>query len=708
MKKVLTYLLPLLLGIALLPVPLLRDFHFESALIAATIGCFWGGISSSHWLTKRDFQLALRIFRAIYLFGLPLFIYSSLSGCLTIDGIGFWILVPIPSVFFGISIGRFFRKLYVPFARAFTVLTLLFVAVGVLLFEVLTLPQVYFFNHVWGAWPGPIYDEAVQVTSSLVWFRVLTFFWICFFWVLPEWNKSVVTKTLAVTVTLVIGLSYFWLPDFGIVTPRSYLKDQFGHHQTEHFEIYYDDEFFTDQEIEYWGKRHEFHFRQLADTLKIEWPDGRKIESFLYANAWQKKELVGAKFTSYVPVWLKQDQLHIAKQHLEGVLKHELVHVISKQFGNELFNASWSIGLIEGVAEALAADASSESTLDQILAADPPYPTTEQMQNSLSLSGFYSSASSISYTTAGSFIGYLLREYPVECLKEAYPNSEFELAYGVPFDSLVAGWQRTLPVQEIDSVDQGVSEQIFSQRSIFQRFCPHAITPTLRLWDEYQYFQANNRDEEASSPVSELHQMHPENLIIKREWVYNQFKTENYTDVISAIDAQDTTITFSLFRADAFALNNEWEVAFELLSVLEPELNTVTESAYKYSYTLRSDSLQWVTFLNYRYRNTLPNSVDFESLSPPNKVLSQSRANELNDDRLFTEFANQLIQGSLSAEWFDIYESTIDRLVFLGKFDLAQQWIEKVSELQLRARYKERLEQQREWFKFVQELTIES
>lgn len=77
--------------------------------------------------------------------------------------------------------------------------------------------------------------------------------------------------------------------------------------------------------------------------------------------------------------------------------------------------------MIEGIAEAIAKDASPESTLDQIISAESPYPSPQQMKNALSNSGFYSSASSISYTTAGSFVQFLLNNYPVEHFKRRIP-----------------------------------------------------------------------------------------------------------------------------------------------------------------------------------------------------------------------------------------------------------------------------------------------
>ena len=162
---------------------------------------------------------------------------------------------------------------------------------------------------------------------------------------------------------MVLATSFFIHPQLGISSPRSHLKSELSTViETDHFRLYFDSTNFDDHERAYWADRHEFHFNQIIDILEIDWPKDRYIESYIYENAWRKKELVGAKFTSYVPVWLDQDQMHIAKEHLDQVLKHELVHVLTKQFGNTLFNASWSIGLIEGVAEAIAKDASSIST----------------------------------------------------------------------------------------------------------------------------------------------------------------------------------------------------------------------------------------------------------------------------------------------------------------------------------------------------------
>lgn len=677
------------------------DFHFESALIAAVVGSFWGGISSSRLLLKRDSEVLLRVFSTIYIFGAPLFLFSLFTGCLTFDGFGFWILTPVPSVFFGVSIGRFYRKLMLPFPMLLTILSLLFVAVGVFLVEFFTLPQVYFFNHVWGAWPGPIYDETVRVTGSFVFFRTITLGWIILFWFITDWKKSRGKKSLIIITSLLLFSSYFTISDFQIITPRSTLKTELKYYETEHFDLYYSGRYYTDQEIEYWSEKHEFYFQQIVEQLEIDWPKDRIIESYLYANAWQKKELVGAKFTSYVPIWLEQDQLHIAKEHLERVLKHELVHVLSKQFGNSLFNGSWSIGLIEGLAEGIAEDASPESTLDQILAADLPYPTASEMKNSLSLSGFYSSASSISYTTAGSFVRFLLENYPVSNFKEAYKNSSFDGAYKVPFDSLVANWKNTLPTIELDSLDREVSNVVFSQRSIFQKSCPHVVSPVMELWDQIQLHETNKAKSDALPLVEQLYEMAPQNLTIKQKWLVYQLEFGNYEAVINTIETQDSIPLFTILKADAYALSGDWELAYiELETTLNLFPNNLP-SSFKYSFDLRSDTTQWKNFNSVRYFNKIPFGYDIFDRNLPNQLIAIQKAIELNSLGDLAAYSSVAFDQPKDSDWFGIYELLIDRLIFIREFGEAQRWMDAISELQLRPRYLERLQEQQEWLDFV-------
>lgn len=702
LKKALPYTLPALIGLALLPIPLLRDFHFESAILAGVVGCFWAGIRATNYSAKQDFFTSLKILVFIYIAGLPLFIYSLFTSCLTIDGIGFWVFIPVPSVFFGAAIGRLIRKFWFPFPKTITTLILIFVGFGVWLFEFLNFPQVYFYNHVWGIWPGPIYDESVLLSGSFFYFRWLTFLWIVLLWVLPGWSKNAQTKLITGLAFVSLVFSYLNLDEAGIISPRESIQYNLGgYHQAEHFDIYFDEEFYTQEEIEYWSLRHEFHFTQVTQLLDIDWPSGRRIESYLYAHAWQKKKITGAKFTSYVPLWLEQDQLHIAKQQLDKVLKHELVHVISKQFGNRLYNGSWSIGLIEGLAVGIAKDASEQTTLHQIVAAEKPHPTAGEMKTALSFSGFYGRAGAISYTTAGSFVDYLLEEYPVGYFKKSYPLFDFESAYPLPFEALVSGWHQTLDAVKVDPIDRRVSEFIFAQRSLFQKTCPHFIPKELQLWDQYLFLKANYDTSSAYRVLDELYTLDSKNSFLKSEWARAQLSQKKFAPIIQSISDGEPSLTLRLLKADALFLNEEFERADSLLLALMPELKASNEQNFRYSPVLREDRVQWDNHVRRSYFNVLPDSALFETLNLPNKMLSLDKALQQKNVFRSKEYAKLLTFHAPDAYWFDIYETTAHLLAYWEETGLAEQWIDLTAALDLRLRYIERLDEQRQWLNFI-------
>ncbi len=700
-KRVIKYLWPLGFGALLLFVPLLRDLHLESALLISTIFCFWGGWKASKTKRFSDFEIISGLALKVLLISIPLIIHGIFAQCLMWTGVGLWVLLPIPSILFGVSIGRFYRKMSLPLPKLLTITTISFVAVGILAYEFFTLPQVYYFNHVWGAWPGPIYDEEIRITAGLLWFRLTTLLWIVLIWWLPTISSSKKSISIVSISGILIIISLFIQPQLRISTPRSFLKSELSEViKTEHFHIYYDASNFDPDEREYWAARHEFHFRQIIDILEIDWPENQIIESFAYANAWQKKDLVGAKFTSYVPVWLEQDQLHIAKEHLEGVLKHELVHVITKQFGNDLINASWSIGLVEGVAEAIAKDASGVSTLDQIIAAEDPLPTTEQIAAAMSLTGFYVSASSISYTTSGSFVSYLLENYPIDHFKEAYASTDIESAYELPFDTLVTRWKAQLPVTEVDSVDARISQMVFSQRSLFQMSCPRKIHPILRGLDDLRFYESLGNSSNSLTTINSLFNDFPDVPLIKQLWNGYQLRNSNSIGVINSTSTSDTLFSQQLMRADALFIEARQNDAYSIIDELRADSIYINDISAQESFLVRTDSLAWNTFINARYKNTFVDITSFQSLPEPLQWLSIRRVVDGNDNELIPQYAEEMLSKELEARWFETQISLIDKLVYLDQFNLAQSWIDKLLSNDLRDRHIERVEEQQEWLDF--------
>ncbi|MDX1618453.1 MAG: hypothetical protein R3224_06685, partial [Balneolaceae bacterium] len=496
----LKYLLPVLAGTVLLFIPLVRDLHIESAIIAAAVGTFWGGLAATRRPdaaraeTERDSDAvrALRIVGMICLAGIPLFVYALITGCYTIHGLGYWLFFPFPSVYFGYATGRLVRKFRLRYPRLITTSVLALVAAGVFLYEFFTLPQLYYFNHVWGGWPGPIYDEAVQLGWPVIGFRFITLCWILILWYIPEMKADAdrVNRWIVALAAVALVISYTQLEQMGVISTDELLQQRLGGSlETTHARLYYDSGSYNGEEIGLMAKEIAFYIHQTREALQVGLPDSaRKIEVYLYRHPWQKKKLVGAKYTSYVTVWQNTPQIHIAKGQIEGSLKHEVVHAVTALL--EEPGLLPNVGLTEGIAVALDPDRSPRSTIDQLVAASKPYPTREEMDDALSYWGFYTGRSAVSYTTTGSFVRYLIERYSPEHFVDAYESGSLAEAYPDPFGELVEGWHRRLDSVTVDSSDRKRADEIFGRPSLFEQHCPHKVPRAAALFDRFLYYEA--------------------------------------------------------------------------------------------------------------------------------------------------------------------------------------------------------------------------
>jgi len=703
LQKYYNLILPFLLGLLALALPLLRDFHFESALLAASVGCFWAAMAACKKSDRSDFYRAQDILGKLYLFGLPLLVHTILKGCFSVDGAGFWVLLPWPAVYFGFSIGRLLRMWNIDSRKSIAVLVLGFITLGVPLIEFFNLPQVYFFNHVWGYWPGPIYDETIQITGSLLFYRFITLLWVLFLWYLPDFFRDKVSKWITIFSMAALILGYTYLTEGGINSPRSYLQQQLGAYQsTEHFDIYYDRNLYSKNEIKIIALEHEFYLQQINDILELDKPD-QKIESYLYAHPWQKKKLVGAKFTSYVPVWLSRDQLHIAKPQIPGSLKHELVHVLAKQFGNKLFNASWSVGLVEGLATALDDGRSSVSTIDQIVASDKRMPSAKEMKWALSPLGFYGGRSAVNYTTSGSFVRYLIENYPVGNIKEAYPGGNFSSAYQKNFQELVEEWYRYLDTVKIDSVDRQIAQQLFSIPSIFEQQCPHVLSDFGKAWDNYRFNWADKDTAGALQNLEKALQLEPKNYLVKTEWVYQNLRFGNLAPVQLKANAEDTSAGLQLLYADAFALDGQFETASKFIHKAVSLLSTDnSEPPFENEALLtRRDLNQWKPYLKITYKDMRLSIEEFEKVLYRTKIRTLQSVLNREEWDLYKKYITILLQLPAEKNYMEQYIQSIHYLGYLGEYEIAEKWIQKLKQLQLRSRYLERLEQEQEWIMFL-------
>lgn len=695
---------PVGIGIATLFIPLVHDFHIESAIIASAIGAYWAGISATRPVPRgMDLQHALKILGALYLAGLPLLFYALLTGCYTVHGLGFWLFLPGPSVFLGYGVGRLIRFFRLPFPKLCTVLVLLLITFGGWLYEFVTFPQLYFFNHIWGYWPGPIYDEAIRFPLSLVGFRFFTLCWILIIWLIPFLNEDRLYRWIIGLASLGLVFGYTQLEKMRIITPQTFLKQQLGGEiETDHARIYYAKEAFSDAEIDRLGMETEFYISQIQDALQINKPDStEKIELYIYADPWQKKQLVGAKYTSYVTVWQQVPQVHIAKEQLNGSLKHEVVHAATALL--EWPGLLPNIGLTEGVAVALDPDRSPRSTIDQLVAASKPYPSAEQMESSLSYWGFYTARSPVSYTTAGSFVRYLLESRPPKHFVTAFQCGSVAEGYSEPFPQLIDGWHQKLDSVRIDSSDRRRASDLFGRPSIFEQRCPHKVPRAGELFDQFLLSDARGDTATAINALAELKRIDTTEYAPKLLWMLWNLKAGNAKAVIDEANMEESRIEVQLLTADAYRMSRQWNSSEQHLYRALELAKQQSDTTFDESFAARLDSLQWQYDLRVRLEEAVLDSSQFERAFYRQKMRAVEnllKSNELNS-RLFKYYATQLAELPIDMDYFSTYLSLIHRSAYQGYIEIAKQWIHKLSQQELSLRYQERLQQQFSWVEYI-------
>ncbi|HKJ32194.1 MAG TPA: hypothetical protein VKA34_10215 [Balneolales bacterium] len=703
MKRILSkYSFSIFIGVIALFIPLVRNLHIESAILASVVG----SILAAYWSTKReteksDKQRLFELITIVYAAAIPLLINALINGCFSVDGLGYWIFYPSFSIYFVYSIGRYFRNTGFSHPLFWTWIVILWVAVGEFLIEFYMLPQVYFYNHIWGGWPGPIYDEAVHFRVSVIYFRLITFCWASIFWLLPEFWNSRFAKMAIGALTLSLVLSYANMAQNRIISPRSYIQQVLGGKKvTKHFDFYYDKKYYSKWDVYRFSKQAEFDFKQITDSLQIP-PPKQKIQCYFYANPWQKKELVGAKYTSYVPVWSPVDQLHISKSAINDVLKHEMVHVLAKQFGNRWIHASWSIGLVEGLAVAINKGESSVATLNQLVAASKPWPDTKELEDAFSFGGFYSGRGNVNYTTAGSFVQYLLKNYSVSDFKKAYKTSDIKNAYPVKMKHLVSAWHKVLKNTPVDSADIEASRQLFSVPSLFERKCPHTITPMYALFDQYRYNMAIKDTAKAIQALQKGLHMHPENGNFWVNWSYLELKKKRPDSVIQQEIPTDTTTSGSIINvriADAYMMADSVQAAQKYLSKAK-QLNRGKDridwlaERLNFRDTLRN----WRDYLNINYRHHPITPDYFDSLAPDNRLLAMHLLIQKDDDHHLIDYDRTLLKTPLSKYRFDNFLEVVKYTALKKHFNLAEELIQRMESFKWRLRDQQRLESMKQF-----------
>ncbi|WP_309889193.1 hypothetical protein [Archangium sp.] len=467
--------------------------------------------------------------------------------------VGFYPLLTVPSAVLAAVVGVFCGFATRGFGRAVLLYVGLVLLSGVATgWPIVFGPQVYAFNPFLGHLPGPLYDEALAISSGLLWFRLETLCLALAFFALTalcldEARERLRRPALRPALGVLLGLAL--LPvvlieaqatDLGLRMTDAALQERLGGvRETEHFLFIYP-RGKPREEVDRMARDLEFRHAQLSRFLGGA-PEGH-IRVWLYRSEEEKQALVGAGRTQFAKPW--RLEVHVNERDFpHPVLKHELAHVMAAPAGSAPFRVTtrlgvWPLmGVIEGLAVAADNAVQGDLTLHHWAAGMRKQKLAPDIRKLVGPEGFYQSAPARAYTLAGSFLRYLADTYGPEKLRALYAHADFEAAYGRPLDALATEWEQHLDALPLDEATVSRAFQRFRTGSLFSRACAREVA---RLQEEARDFLASDPQQalELYQRAARLQPQEPSYLLGQAHALDRLERPEEASQVLGALAEQ--------------------------------------------------------------------------------------------------------------------------------------------------------------------------
>ncbi len=221
----------------------------------------------------------------------------------------------------------------------------------------------------------------------------------------------------------------------------------------------------------------EFQQADVAAALGI--ADPPRVTLHVYRSAEEKRRLVGAAGTEYAKPWLAE--IHVVDAPApHPVLRHEMVHAVASRAASGPLRVPAragvlvSAGLVEGLAVALETPR-GRWTVHEWSRAAREEGLLPDVRRLVGPAGFWAQAPARAYTAAGSFLAFLLERHGAQRVRAAYRSGDLEGAMGAPLDALAAEWQRFLDGIEAPPGLLRVARARLSRPSLFARACAREV-----------------------------------------------------------------------------------------------------------------------------------------------------------------------------------------------------------------------------------------
>jgi tetratricopeptide (TPR) repeat protein len=502
-----------LIGLLFCFLPLVNLLGYESAAafgviagiatVFLTLHAFTCGVVATPLAAEREVSPTADFFvllvRHELMLALPVAFLSlnatRVINCALGTGLGFWLASAVPAVFLGQALAWVVAAVVPKKGRLQLGLTigLIVLSVVTLLAHIALEPPITGHQLFLGYFSGSIYDEALALPASLLWYRAMHILVAAAALATIEalWRRRQERPARWITIVAVIaiaGAATIWWHrhDLGIRIDRGYIEEQLGGTiETEHFIIHFaqNERFLKDQKR--LAEDHEYRYAEMAEFFETDPAKDGKIHSYVYPDREVKGRLMGGRRTLVAKLWLHE--MHITWRHYgDQKLTHELAHIFTEPFGAGPLKLSMqagigvNMGLVEGAAAA-AEWPSDELSPHQASAALRRLELAPDIRTIVAASGFWSQSSGRAYTLVGSFVRFLIDQYGIETFKQAYPTGDFASAYGKPTGDLVAEWEAFLDALELTEDDMELARYLYDRASIFDKVCARQIGEMKRV-----------------------------------------------------------------------------------------------------------------------------------------------------------------------------------------------------------------------------------
>lgn len=482
-------------------VPLLNYLGFEFSTLVAVVASVICGLMTIALSRRHESPIAsLRVsfVASAVLLAVPAIVMAGnalvVKNCSLLEGALFYLLIPVPAVVLMISVAFLLSVLKTRFKK--TLFVLVYAAV-LLHIPVVTFTdvQIFAFNPIVGYFPGITYDEVITIEGRLVMYRISTLalaglVTILAIRILRRRGRKPIPMLqilMGVTCAVIVAATFLLSNDLGLSSSASSVQSQLkGVIETDHFVITYPATRVDGAKAAQLAALHEFQFERLARELRV--IPRKKIYSFLYASAEQKRLLVGAGRTNIAKPWLWQ--IHVNLDDVERALAHELIHVLAADFGSPILRIGWNPGLIEGLAVAVER-VEYDETIHRLARMVQQAGVRMNLADVFTIRGFVQSVPGVSYTTAGSFCRFLIDRYGWRRFKRVYRSGDFQSVYGKSLSRLGEEWAQFLSGYRLTDGHVRKGLYLFKRPSIFAKECARVVAAmngqTARLLAEGEY-----------------------------------------------------------------------------------------------------------------------------------------------------------------------------------------------------------------------------